>query len=90
MTLGIRGTPKILIIFLGVPAKFLKKVGVLPGAAKGSRRLAGAASRRRQNPFAAPGKTPTFFKNLAGTPKKIIKILGVPLTPKSKNANFSS
>ena len=48
MTLGIKGTPKILIIFLGVPAKFLKKVGVFPGAAKGFclRREAAPAGRR--------------------------------------------
>ena len=43
---GVRGIPKILIILFGVPAKFLKKVGVLPGAAKGF------CLRRRQNPFA--------------------------------------
>ena len=29
------GTPKILKIFLGVPSKILKKVGVLPCAGKG-------------------------------------------------------
>ena len=32
---GVRGTPKILKIFLGVSPKILKKVGVLSGAAKG-------------------------------------------------------
>ena len=32
---GVRGTPKILKIFLGVPPKILKKVGVLPASAKG-------------------------------------------------------
>ena len=41
----VRGTPKILKIFLGVPPKILKKVGVLPAAAK----------RLRPHRAAAPG-----------------------------------
>ena len=32
---GVWGTPKNLKIFLEVPSKILKQVGVLPGAAKG-------------------------------------------------------
>ena len=34
MTLGARGSPKILKIFFGVSPKILKKVGFLPAAAK--------------------------------------------------------
>ena len=35
MTLGLGVHPKILKLFLGVPAKMLNKVGVLSAAAKG-------------------------------------------------------
>ena len=41
---GVRGTPKILKIFLGVPPKNLKKVGVLPAGAKRIRPRRAAAS----------------------------------------------
>ena len=57
MTLGVRGTPKVLKIFSGVPSKILK-VGIFPGAVK---RLRPVAALRlhgsRQNLFAASGKT---------------------------------
>ena len=51
---------------------------------------AGAALGRRQKPFSAPGKTPDFLKDWGETHKQISEIYGVPLTLKSKNANFSS
>ena len=75
---GVRGTPKILKICLGVPPIILKKVVVLAGAAKGF------CLRREGAPalFAA--------QNLGGEPLRKFSILGVPLTPKSKNAIFSS
>ena len=78
---GVRGTPQIFWNFLGVPPKILK-IGGFSWRREGGDATASAALRRGQNPFAAPGKTPTFFKILGGTPKKIFKILGVPLTPK--------
>ena len=40
----VRGTPKIFKIFLGVPPKILKQVGVLPAAAKRLRPCCTAAS----------------------------------------------
>ena len=94
---GVRGTPEILKIFSGVSLKILKKVGVLPAAAKV---LPAAAQRLRPRGalraprdlrrFAAAGNTSTFFKISRETPKKNFKILGVPLTPKYKNANLLS
>ena len=50
---------------------------------KASSSVAGAASRRRQNPFPAAGKTHAFFKILGETPKKILKISVVPLSSRS-------
>ena len=69
MNLGTRDTPKNLKMIFGVPAKFLKKSGGSAWCRKGSR--------RRQNPFAAPGKTTTFIKFWGGTAKKNFKILRV-------------
>ena len=66
MTLGLGVHPKILKIFLGVPPQILKKVGVLPGAAKGFclRREAAPAIRHKK-----------IFKNLGCTPNpKVIKM----------------
>ena len=81
MTLGIRGTPKILKFLLGVHPQLLRKVRAFACAAKrrrpfgASRQIeAGAASRRRQKPFAAPDNTPAFLKDWGGTPKQISKI----------------
>ena len=83
---GVRGTPKMLKICLGVPPQFLTKVGMLSDSAKAfclrreaSRQIeAGAASRRRQKPFAAPDNTPTFLKDW-GEPLSIFpKFWGYP------------
>ena len=73
---GVRGTPKILIIFLGVPPKILKNLGVSTPV---SRR---PAIRGCDLPAKRVSKPPTFYFFFGGTPKKIIKILGVPLIPK--------
>ena len=51
---GVRDTPKILEIFLGVPPKILKKVVVLPGAAKGFC--------LRREPLRHQAKPPLFSK----------------------------
>ena len=79
---GVRGTPKNLKIFLGVPPKNLKKVGVLLDAAKGfcPRRRSKRHSRSepRAKPLRGDRQNPHFFQNLGGTPKKNFKILGVP------------
>ena len=70
---GVRGTPKILIIFLGVPAKFLKKVGVLPGAVKGfCLRREAAPGRSRfavgAKPFPGARQNRHFFPNFGRKP----------------------
>ena len=51
-------------------------------ACTAKRQTAGATSRCKQKPFAAPGNTPTFLKDLGGTPKQIFQIIGC--TPKPK------
>ena len=82
---GVRGSPKILKVCLGVPPKMLSKVGcclVLQRAfacaakrRRPSRQIeAGAALGRRQKPFAAPDNTPGFLKDWGETPKQISKI----------------
>ena len=100
MTLGWgdRGSPKILKIFLGFPTKNFEKSGGFTwfprrGFARGSGRLwrfAPQPTSAAGRPLRGARQNPQFFNFFGGTPKKFFKILGVPLTPKSKNANFSS
>ena len=87
MTLGLGVHPKILKIYLGVPPKIFKTVGVSPGAAKGSRRI-------RPAPLHGAGKSPLrhqatlpLVSKFWGEPlRKFSKFLGVPHTPNHKDA----
>ena len=77
--LGVRGTPKILKIFLGVSPKILKKVGVLPAAAKV---LPAAAKRLRPRgalkPSRRQAKLPLFSKFWTKPLRKFSKFWGTP------------
>ena len=62
----------------------------LPGVGKSFCLCCSAAPSTEVRAFWGGCKTPIFFKILGGTLKKVNKILGVLLTPKSKYAKFLS
>ena len=83
---GVLGVTKVWKFSLGFRPKFEKnrgfacrREGVLPAAQAGC----GARHSRWAKPLRGDRQNPHFFQILDGTPKKIFKILGLPLTPKS-------
>ena len=78
MDFGVRGTPKILSILLGVPSKILKKNGFFIRPIAGAEAGCGA---RTADPAGAEA-IGRMMKILDGTRNKMFKNLGVPVIPK--------